>query len=352
MDLALREAVQRAFDEDDSAKLRVARVLERVLAGLKIPAFLGGGAAAAVLGSGRAIKDLDYKMSEAFQAKWKVGSQRDDIVEAIVSGLEESDLEVANISQNAYVLRMEIAGVLDDPIEISLTSTGNYSDLGTESTEVELDDGKTLNVTLISRDDLLLDKLFAFAERGVNNTEKLATDFIDIYTALNANPYPYLSMKGFEQRWVAYRKKWRREDKDPYGSGYLQMAPEIGLQVAMRTTLLTQDENLRQAMGLRGLRVASQMVGKFASTVQKTAQADRLRLRDEILSGERGDVGNEAFQELSKPERSEILQRLAYLRKKKERLEKRGRTKTTEYISADSRLFDLWMKWGIDLDFV
>ncbi len=346
-------SAQCEFGAEDSQKLRVAHCLEAILNNLKLPGYLGGGAAAALIGSGRAIKDLDYKMSEALQAVWRNPHLRDGVEEAITSGLEEAGLRVNTSSLLPHVLRLEVNAGEGEPIEISLTSTGHYDAIGTETFTVDLDGGGTTTVTVISRDDLLLDKLFAFAERGISDLEKLETDFIDIAATLQANPYPYVSADGLEERWVAYRKKWRREarNQDPYDNGYLKMASSIGLQVAMRSTVLTQG-NLPAAKGLRWLASMKLLVGKFAAAVEKVAREDRLRLRDEALSGKLGEIGNESFQALEKREQSEILQRLARLEKSKERMEKKGQTRTTAYVSTSARLFDLWLEWGVDLKMI
>lgn len=346
-------SAQCEFGAEASQKLRVAHRLEAVLNDLNLPVYLGGGAAAALLGSGRAIKDLDYKMSEALQAVWRNPDLRDGVVDDIVSGLEKAGIHVNGSDVLAHVLRLEVNVGEGEPIEISLTSTGHYDAIGTEKFTVDLDGGGTTTVTVISRDDLLLDKLFAFAERGISDLEKLETDFIDIAATLQANLYPYVSADGLEERWVAYRKKWRREtkDHDPYDKGYLKMASSVGLQVAMRTTVLTQG-NLPKAKGLRWLARMKLLVGKFAAAVEKVAREDRLRLRDEALSGTLGEIGDESFRALDKRERSEILQRLARLEKSKERMEKKGKTRTTAYVSTSAQLFDLWMKWGVDLKMI
>jgi hypothetical protein len=364
------------LSRQDEVKLDVAKLVAKITGDLGLPIFLGGGAAAAAMGSSRAIKDLDFKMSEAFKKRWQVGGKdRDGLAEAIAERLESQSVSVVENNIGAkefpYVFRMRLeAG--ETEVEVSITSTGTYDEKAVKKGPIIVPSSKEIEVTSISSVDLALDKTFAFAERAVSDVGKLATDFTDIAVALRNNP-GWISSGALEERWVAYRSKWRRDsasaDADP--NGYVKLAPSVGLQVALRASLVLHESALREQWGLRRLGAAMRAVVGFARSIEKIAAKDRLRVRDEILKASKHNQPSklapkhdpekvpEIFQHLSKreprfealtrQEQSQILRTWADLKNRKDSLIKRGKTKTSAYIHVTSRLAELSLKYDLDL---
>ncbi len=255
-------------EEGNVAKVDVAKKIQEAIIGTGYTVMLGGGGAVALLGSGRDIKDLDFKMGQKLKEAYKAEPEK--VTEKLLTALESVDLRVEIDRQNPYVLRLRVLDLdLDlehEPIEVSFTTTGNYDK------SLSLPSEETEGVGLISEMELFLDKLFAFCERSPSDLEKLATDFIDIVTLIDLNP-SLESPRYLEERLAGYLKKFRRElGSSKLVNAYLRLAPDVGLQVAMRTTLVINDSKLREMLGLRTLRIAAVRVGKVAKALQELAK--------------------------------------------------------------------------------
>jgi hypothetical protein len=254
----------------NAEKVGVAQKVDDVLAAIGYDALLGGGGAVALYGSGRDIKDLDFKMGDKLKAAYS--EDMNAVMTTIVNALAAQGLNVDVETCNRFVLRLIVvdASSKSHPIEVSLTPTGKYS---AELRRVVPVGGA--NITVVGPMELLLDKLFAFSERSVKEIGKLETDFIDIVTMLDLSPS--LESPGYlEERVTAYRKKFNREKGTAVDAktvnAYKRLAPDIGLQVAMRTSLLLSDSTLRESVGLRQLRLWIHRVGKVARALQGLAK--------------------------------------------------------------------------------
>ncbi|MDF2631223.1 MAG: hypothetical protein K0R39_5054 [Symbiobacteriaceae bacterium] len=195
-----------APDEQSANKIHFAKLFAELMDKLGLPIMLGGGAAAALHGSGRAIKDLDFKMGSGWKQAWKNDEDRLKITEKILVALKERGFkaEATNAADKTtfpHVLRLSVLveeGM--EPMDVSITSTGLYDEKGLVPKPVPM----------ISPSDLIMDKAFAFAERGGSDTAKQATDLVDMTTVLRKNPSA-IDEKALLVRWKGYRKKWRRE---------------------------------------------------------------------------------------------------------------------------------------------
>jgi hypothetical protein len=331
------------FSTSDLDKLRIAEIVQTVFRNIAMPVYLGGGGAVALLGSGRRIKDLDFKMGSALRAAWRDNEQREKIVRALITALGQHRIEAEIEKEDQYVLRLH-ATFDGGELDISVTTTGEYFEEGTLVATIE----GTAGVSMIGMEELLLDKVFAFAERGAGEIDKLMSDFVDIVTLLTEIPGVFPSPQ-LEARWVAYYKKWRRDraEQEPEGYAYGYLAPNFGLQVAMRTTVVTTQSDLRLSWGLRRLFVAARQIGTFTRAIEQAVRRDRLLQRDQLLR-ERG-YGTEAYESLSMPEKSGVLRKWAMIKKRMDRLRERGRTKTSEYSSLSRQLFKMNDDFGTPL---
>jgi hypothetical protein len=264
----------RSLREDANAeKLVFARKIDAAVVASGYDVFLGGGGAAAVLGSGRDIKDLDYKMGAGFKEAYK--KDPDSVVqklrEAVAAQQLKSEVQLANKFVFRVLVRDARADEDTQPIEVSFTTTGSYNPALARASE------ETEGVTLVGEMELLLDKLFAFCERSTSEMEKLETDFIDVVTLIDLNPA--LEVPAYiEERLAGYLKKFRREQgtvktADPrIVNAYNKLAPDIGLQVAMRTSLILSDSTLREQIGLRKLRDWIGKAGNVAKSLQELSK--------------------------------------------------------------------------------
>ncbi|MBD2450055.1 alpha/beta fold hydrolase [Nostoc sp. FACHB-152] len=336
--------------QNNSIKLGLAKELENILNNLKIPAFLGGGGAAAVLGSGRNIKDLDYKMGQDFKQRWQDQSERSEIVKKITVKLEETGFQVSNKTSDKelpYVLKLEVkAEGSNEPIEISLTSTGKYDEF-----KIQQEEG----VTLIGRDDLILDKMFAFAERDIKSVDKLTTDFVDIVQLLD-NYSPKISPDALEVRFVAYRGKVRQR----YNTGDNMMKQSIEQQILGRVE--QYKDTLVDAQKNRNITGGIERLEKFTQQLEKAARQELLYQRDEIIQGtaplkatpnnSRVVVrSNSLFQKLTSKEKSNILREWVQYNSKLKALANNDSINTQEYKKVSEQVAKLNKNYNINLLF-
>jgi hypothetical protein len=230
---ATRTTGQAELEGKSKHKALVAARIERALSAVSYDVMLGGGGAAAIRGSGRAIKDLDFKMGSNLQTAYK--SDAHGVADAVLSALARADIHIRSSVANPHVLKLVVA--LDRPdtdfVEVSITPTGRYQEVPAAWAE---DDP-----ALITDAELLLDKLFAFAERSTKDLHKLATDFIDVITLVKLQPTlesPHL----LAERMSAYRKKQGRAGST--------MVADFAEQIRERASLVVDHAEVRTRLGV------------------------------------------------------------------------------------------------------
>lgn len=196
----------------EEAKYSAAQAFATIFSQLGYRVYLGGGGAATVWSGPRPVKDLDFKMGQRLKADWKDEAKRKTITDSLFSNLTKLGyrIQLDNLSskkQLQYVLRLKIIDRLSDfrvkrttaklhknvvtelGIEISLTSSGMYE----ETSQREVNVGPALFVRPVDVTQLVLDKVFVFAQRAMSEMPKMLTDFEDLSALLDKHQFVVLT---------------------------------------------------------------------------------------------------------------------------------------------------------------